>query len=387
MKRSRLTNADRQGASKAAGPKLPTQRAGNKMLAAKQAAGKKPAQKEKLTAVAARLKPLSTGLTEALDARMPALHGAARSLPLLAGVMLFAGLLTYLYASRVAARAYRLETVSVTTYGGGDDDGNDRTYRILHLSDLHMSYPETDKLKFLEEVTGQEFDFIVITGDVFENFSGIQYAKSLLSLKPKLGAYVVLGNHDYYNYSYWNKIVGRINRSWRHPMKYRDVTPMVEALEQVGYTVLRNETRTHVEGVHVVGIDYPGIRTERLHDITAQAPKGYLILNLFHMPRLLGEIARSGAHLALGGHTHGGQIRVPGIGALITDSELKRHEASGLVHRGDTIFHISRGLSADPKSNFRLFCPPAATVIEVTHKSGAKPAERQKQHLSKQASA
>jgi len=289
-------------------------------------------------------------------------------IPLLAGSFLLAGLGVYLYASRVAARSFRLEKVSVTTYGGG---GKDRTFRILHLSDLHLSYPETDKLEFLEKVTDQEFDFVVITGDVFENFAGIQFATSLLKRRPRLGAYAVLGNHDYYNYSMLNKIVGRINRRFRHPMAYRDVSSMVEALERVGYTVLRNQSRTHDEGVHVVGIDYPGISPQLLEDLS-KAPDGYMILNLFHMPKHLHLIQNSGAHLALGGHTHGGQIRIPGIGALITDSELARHEASGLVRRGDTIFHISRGLSADPRSNFRLFCPPAATIIEVTHKVGAK---------------
>lgn len=296
-----------------------------------------------------------------------------KNVPLVAGSFLLAGLGLYLYASRVAARSYRLEKVSVTTYGGGDPGGKDRSFRILHLSDLHLSYPETGKLDFLEKVTNLDFDFVVITGDVFENFTGIQFATSLLKKRPRLGAYAVLGNHDYFNYSMFNKIVGRIHRPLRHPKVYRDVAPMVEALTRAGYTVLRNQACTHDEGVHVVGIDYPGIHPSVLKELSAQAPDGYMILNLFHTPKHLREIEKSGAHLALGGHTHGGQIRLPGIGAIITDSELARHEASGLVRRGDTIFHISRGLSADPRSNFRLFCPPAATIVEVTHKACAQP--------------
>jgi predicted MPP superfamily phosphohydrolase len=148
----------------------------------------------------------------------------------------------------------------------------------------------------------------------------------------------------------------------------RDVTPMVRALQKGGYDVLMNESRNHPEGVHVVGLDYPGIEPQALLDLTAQSRPGQMILTLFHMPRQLRLIQQSKSHLALGGHTHGGQIRLPGFGALITDSELARHEASGLVYRGDTTFHISRGLSADPRSNFRLFCPPVATVLEVTHR-------------------
>jgi predicted MPP superfamily phosphohydrolase len=92
-----------------------------------------------------------------------------------------------------------------------------------------------------------------------------------------------------------------------------------------------------------------------------------LLLALFHVPKKLNDMAAAGIHLAFGGHTHGGQIRIPGIGALITDSELKRNEASGLIRRGRTLFHVSRGLGADPRSNFRLFCPPAATILEVIY--------------------
>ncbi len=331
-----------------------------------------------------------------------------KTIPILAGSFLLTGLGVYLYASKVEARNYKLETVRVTTYGGGPDEidaqgiasalGNGshgdtnksengvhassvprstdaKTYRILHLSDLHLSEPESHKLRFLEQITDDDFDFVVLTGDVFENYTGLKYANSLLSRRPKLGAYAVLGNHDYYNYSIFNKIAGRLNRRFRHPMVYRDVQPMINALQNNGYDVLLNESRTH-EGVHVVGVDYPGIAQEELTELVAKAPAGHMKLALFHMPRLLHYFENAKVDFALGGHTHGGQIRIPGFGAIITDSELSRHEASGLIHRGKTTFHISRGLSADPRSNFRLFCPPAATIIEVTHKPNAAHPEK-----------
>ncbi|HEY9679267.1 MAG TPA: metallophosphoesterase [Drouetiella sp.] len=305
-----------------------------------------------------------------------------KTLGIAAGSFLLTGLGVYMYASRVEARNYKLETVRITTYGGGGDgpnsasagknpgdvDATKKIFRILHLSDTHLAEPESHKLRFLEEVTDGDFDLIVLTGDVFENYTGLKYAGALLSRQPKLGAYAVLGNHDYYNYKYWNKIVGRINRKWRHPMEYRDVQPMIKALRNSGYDVLLNESRTHSEGVHIVGVDYPGIESAEMNRLVAEAPDGFLKLALFHMPRKLYQFVDAGVDLAVGGHTHGGQIRVPGVGALITDSELSRAEVSGLVYRGKTTFHISRGLSADPRSNFRLFCPPAATILEVVHK-------------------
>jgi predicted MPP superfamily phosphohydrolase len=90
-----------------------------------------------------------------------------------------------------------------------------------------------------------------------------------------------------------------------------------------------------------------------------------LLLALFHLPYNLAAFERAGVQLAFGGHTHGGQIRIPGYGALFTDSELPGHESAGLIWRGSTAIHISRGLGTDPRTNFRFFCPPAATVVEV----------------------
>ncbi len=306
-----------------------------------------------------------------------------KTLPILAGSVILTGLGVFLYASKVEARNYKLETLRVTTYGAAGGDGNGvavgdgngtgsprvqgngngngnydenadkKIFRILHLSDTHLSEPETDKLRFLEEITDGDFDFVVLTGDVFENYTGLKYAPSLLSRKPKLGAYAVLGNHDYYNYSFFNKIVGRINRKWRHPMEYRDVNPMINAMRNNGWDVLLNESRTHAEGVHVVGVDYPGIEPEELTRLVSEAPDGFMKLALFHMPRHLHTFVDAGVDFALGGHTHGGQIRIPGVGAIITDSELSRKEASGLIYRGRTAFHISRGLSADSAFQFQ----------------------------------
>jgi predicted MPP superfamily phosphohydrolase len=276
-----------------------------------------------------------------------------------AGGALLSGAALYLYASRVEARNYKLERVRLTTSKGVK-------LRILHLSDLHLSAPESHKIEFLERITDEDYDLVVFTGDIFENYSGTQYAKHLIARRPRLGAYAVLGNHDYYAYTWFHKTVGRFNRSYRHPKHKRDVMPMISALQDSGITVMRNSSKLFAsERVCLVGIDYPGITPEELGALTAQAPSDWLVLSLLHLPRRLHQLPQAGVDIAFAGHTHGGQIRLPGLGALITDSELPRREASGLVQRDNTVIHVSRGLGADPKTNFRLFCPPHATVIEI----------------------
>jgi predicted MPP superfamily phosphohydrolase len=285
--------------------------------------------------------------------------GIRRGLIAAAGGAVLGGAALYLYASRVEARAYRLETVRLST-------GKGVKLRILHLSDLHLSYPETHKIDFLERITDDDYDLIVFTGDIFENYTGTQYAKHLVTRRPRLGTYAVLGNHDYYAYTWFHKTVGRMSRQFRHPKQKRDVMPLITALQDSGITVLRNSSKLFAaDRLALIGIDYPGITPEELKALVEQADSNWLVAAILHLPRRLHQLPAAGVDVAFAGHTHGGQVRLPGLGALITDSELHRSEASGLITREHTKIHVSRGLGADPKTNFRLFCPPAATIVEI----------------------
>lgn len=296
--------------------------------------------------------------------------------------LIFAGLAAvalFFYGTRVTTRRFRLEKVKVnvkTTIASDSGTasrmppGPDcRTLRILHLSDLHLQKGDDKKLAFIRAITDDDFDMVVLTGDIFQFSDSFDYGPFLLSRQPRLGAYAVFGNHDYYDYSLFNKSFGRLLRKFRHPQVKKDVTPHRKALEAGGFKVLVNQALNLPEhNIFIAGVDYPGIKNSELAALMQQAPAspGLLKLALFHLPWRLDNLARAGFDMAFGGHTHGGQIRIPGFGALITDSELHRSEASGLFWRGKTAFHISRGLGADPRSNIRLFCPPAATVIELT---------------------
>ncbi len=317
-------------------------------------------------------------------ARMP--RRTLQALPLWAGLSLLlaglSGIAAFLYTTRVTTRRFRLEHLKVKTglpllenearqhaVGEAVDSGQSMALRILHISDLHLQKGDDKKLEFIRAITDDDFDMVFLTGDIFQFSDSFDYGPFLLARKPRLGAYAVLGNHDYYDYSIVNKTIGRLVRKLRQPNIKKDVTEHVRALEAGGFTVLSNESILLAEqNIFIVGVDYPGIAYDQLMALMAKAPqdKRLLKLCLFHLPWRLEQYAAAGFDMVFGGHTHGGQIRLPGIGALITDSELHRSEASGLLRRGKTLFHISRGLGADPRSNIRLFCPPAATVIELT---------------------
>jgi predicted MPP superfamily phosphohydrolase len=80
-------------------------------------------------------------------------------------------------------------------------------------------------------------------------------------------------------------------------------------------------------------------------------------------------MAADGADLVLAGHTHGGQLRLPGIGALVTNCDLDRSRARGLSSHGDAALHVSAGLGTSPYAPFRFACPPEATLLTITAQS------------------
>lgn len=73
-----------------------------------------------------------------------------------------------------------------------------------------------------------------------------------------------------------------------------------------------------------------------------------------------------GANLVLAGHTHGGQLRLPGVGALVTNCDLDRARARGLSRHGTAHLHVSAGLGTSPYAPIRFACPPEATLLTLT---------------------
>ncbi len=143
------------------------------------------------------------------------------------------GVGSYVKARREAFQ-FKKEVVPVQIKTNGTGGGSKgKTLRILHLSDLHIARNESSsKLSFLQEITDDEYDLVFLTGDIFEHDESVLYSPYLLSRKPRLGAYAILGNHDYYQYSMSRRILGRIFKNWRHPddNKVRDLDKLVYSL-------------------------------------------------------------------------------------------------------------------------------------------------------------
>lgn len=216
-------------------------------------------------------------------------------------------------------------------------------YRILHLSDLHIDVDEKLAGAVAAKVQGLEYDLAVFTGD-FRNTTDKDYYPALRLMRevaaavhgPKLA---VLGNHDF--------------------------VEMVPALERMGLRVLLNEGFAVERGEEVLyfsGIDDNSYyKTYSLAAATRERPVGAVSGLLAHAPELFREAANSNFDFYLCGHTHAGQICLPGGFAPVKNSEAPVRYHAGVWQHGKLQGYTSRGTGACGVP-LRFFCPPEITV-------------------------
>lgn len=216
-------------------------------------------------------------------------------------------------------------------------------YRILHLSDLHIDASEESAHAIVEAVMKLDYDLCVLTGDYRFRTSGEiePTLRNLRRLRASLSGtvFAVLGNHD--------------------------SVLMVPAMEDMGIAVLMNEgtvLERDGERLYLAGIDdahFFGV--ENFEKALDGAPGGVLTLLLSHTPEVYRQAAHSGVDLLLCGHTHGGQLCLPGRIPLFLDARIPRALGRGVWRYGDMIGYTSRGAGTSI-AEVRLNCPAEVTV-------------------------
>ncbi len=227
---------------------------------------------------------------------------------------------------------------------------------IGHLSDLHFTGQLTfDHFRFvLDRFQEMEPDLIVITGDIIDLHGCLPWIESLLgSLSAPLGCTFLLGNHD--------KRLG-------------DLDALTSNLCSLGYFDLgaRNQIISLSSGSQILlyGNELPWL--ERHADASPPAapdslagplPPACLRLGLSHTPDQIAWARRLKLDLLLAGHTHGGQVRIPGIGPLVSPSRYGSRFASGVFYRAPTLMHVSRGISGTHPLRWR--CLPEVSMLTL----------------------
>jgi predicted MPP superfamily phosphohydrolase len=212
--------------------------------------------------------------------------------------------------------------------------------KIVHLSDLHIQNFGARERTALDHIRSAEPDLICLTGDYLRSGTGEESVPSaqrfLRELDAPYGVYATTGNWDFNPKPlFLDSRIDLLSDS------YMDVDTPGGTVRLAGFRF--SSSPTALEG----------------------PPDDVLSVLLHHNPDFL-EVAHDlGYDLYLAGHTHGGQVRIPGLGAIVRMS-LRGYDA-GLYSMGDTVLYVNRGLGAEkgPLPEFRLFCRPEVTVIDI----------------------
>ncbi|MFD0786255.1 metallophosphoesterase [Micromonospora azadirachtae] len=278
------------------------------------------------------------------------------------------GAATLAYASLIERNLYTLRRYDVPVLPTDAEP-----LRVLHISDLHMTPDQARKQRWVASLAALDPDLVVVTGDNMAHPDAVPGV--LRALQPLLDypGVFVFGSNDY---------TGPV---WKNPFTY--FLPEREYVEgaELPYEELRevftgagwidlNNTRTTLKAggrlIDLVGVDDPHVERDDYEAVAGPVSvSAELSIALTHSPepRVLDQMAADGFGLLLAGHTHGGQVCVPGVGALVTNCGLPRSMARGL-HRwpgSDSWLHVSAGLGTHPTAPVRFACPPEASILTL----------------------
>ena len=282
--------------------------------------------------------------------------------------LLGSGALAYAYAE---TKRFTLRRQRIAVLPAGQSD-----LRVLHISDLHMVPGQHRKREWVQSLVALAPDAVIATGDFLSHEEGIPAALEALHPLLELPGAFVLGSNDYYAPKPINPAKYFAGPSQLEPKrKMLDWEPLAQGLTKYGWLDMNNAAHDwKVDGhlIDVRGVDDPHISRDNYSMVAGSFnPQADLHLGIVHAPyrRVLDAMSSDGAQVILAGHTHGGQLRVPGYGALVTNCDLDTKRARGLSTYGQSHLHVSAGLGCSRYAPFRFACPPEATLLTLTAKT------------------
>ncbi len=283
------------------------------------------------------------------------------------GALLAAGFGTLTYASLVERQWFALRRASVPVLPPGA-----RPVRVLHLSDLHMLPRQRRKARWVSALADLHPDLVIMTGDALSSMDAVPAAVAAFGRLLDVPGGFVFGNNDFYApeprspHRYFTR---RTHVRREVDLPWEDLRA---ALVERGWADLNNRRATvTTRGLRIAlaGLNDPHTRRDRYDAIAGPAdPASVVRLGVVHSPepRLLDRFAADGYDVVLAGHTHGGQVRLPLVGAVVTNCGVDRSRARGLSRWGSTMWlNVSAGLGTSPYAPVRLLCRPEATLLTL----------------------
>jgi predicted MPP superfamily phosphohydrolase len=289
--------------------------------------------------------------------------------------VLAGGAATVAYASLIERTHWTLRRFDVPMLPPGS-----APLRVLQLSDLHMTAGQHGKQEWVAGLADLEPDLVINTGD---NLAGMDAVPpTLRALEPLMdfpGAFVLASN-DYYAPRPKNPLkYFKTNHKRVHgdELPWRELRDGMTARGWLDLTNTAGSLTVNGRRIAFAGVDDPHLKLDRYDDVAGPAdPDADVRIGLVHSPepRVLDRFTADGYDLLLCGHTHGGQLRVPFYGALVTNCGIDRQYVRWLHrwaepspgHPTGTWLHVSAGLGTSPYAPYRFACPPEATLLTLT---------------------
>ncbi len=286
------------------------------------------------------------------------------------------GLGTLAYSYVEATRRFVVREFTVPVLPAGH-----RPIRVLHVSDIHLVPDQTPKREWLRSLAALEPDLVVDTGDNLAHPGSVDPLVASLGDLLGVPGVFVFGSNDYYSPKLKSptKYLGGgtgvdIGGDWQRPrdLPYERLRSELSVGGWLDLNNARGQLTVNGTRIAFTGVDDPHLRYDVLDDLPADAGAD-LRIGVAHAPylRVLDSFNAAGNELILAGHTHGGQLQIPGVGALVTNCDLDTARANGLhTHRVNgedpSWLHVSAGCGTSPFTPFRFCCRPEATVLTLT---------------------
>ena len=255
--------------------------------------------------------------------------------------------------------------------------------RVLHLSDIHLTPGQQRKQDWLAGLCALDPDLVVNTGDNIAHRDSVPRLRDALGPLLDVPGVFVLGSNDYYSPTLRNPLRYLLPDSGkRHTdsalLPWRELKDLLHRLRlaRPDQPACLPQGRRDDVRVRRGRRPAPALRPARRGGRPGRRDAD-VRLGVAHAPylRVLDQFAADGYDAILAGHTHGGQVCVPGVGALTTNCDLEPARAKGL-HRhpahsvpgdpGSAWLHVSAGLGTSPYAQVRVACRPEATLLTLT---------------------
>jgi predicted MPP superfamily phosphohydrolase len=290
------------------------------------------------------------------------------------GIALGAGVTAY---ALWEARAFTLRRVTLPVLPAGQ-----RPLRVLQVTDLHMTPGQRAKQDWIRGLAALEPDLVINTGDNLSHAGSVPVVLDALGGLLDVPGVFVFGSNDYFAPTLRNPARYLLpDDGTRNVHSARLPWPdLMRGFTDAGWSDLTNRRHTVVVGETTfafAGVDDPHLGYDDLPGVAGPAdPSADVRIAVAHAPyrRVLDQFAADGYDAIVAGHTHGGQVCLPYVGALTTNCDLDTARARGL-HRhpadsspgepGSSWLHVSAGIGTSPFARVRVACRPEATLMTL----------------------